>query len=96
MEEIKNKKNLKTPISVDYEEKYNQLKEFSENLIKQLENQKTQEQKVEEERNLFMMYKRMDYLFQILKMSNKFPDAFIEKCKKEVIQVLNFDEDETK
>ena len=79
------------------QEKYDELKKFTEGLVNEMNKQKSQEQKIEEERNLFMMYKRMDYLFHIMGMSEKFDKDFIKKCENEIVQVLNFDnDDETK
>ena len=88
--------NTEKGTSNDYKEKYEELKTFSNNLIEQLKKQKTQEQRVQEEREMFMMYKRMDYLFNIINNSDKYPIHFVEKCVKEVIQVLNFEEDADK
>ena len=80
----------------DYKAKYEELKTLSNKLIEQLKAQKTQEQRVQEEREMFMMYKRMDYLFNIINNSDKYPRLFVTKCVHDVIQVLNFEEDADK
>lgn len=47
---------------------------------------------MQDDRNMYMMYKRMEYLFQIIDRSEKFPEYFVKKCIEEVIQVLNFED----
>lgn len=91
--EITDSQNLN---EINYKEEYEKLKEATKTLVEQINQQNDRQAQINEDRDMFMMYKRMDYLFQILNISDKFPESFINKCINEIIQVLNFKEDEAK
>lgn len=49
-----------------------------------------------EQRNTMMMFKRIDYLFDVLKNNALFDYEFIAKCVAEIEEVLSKDEPEKK
>lgn len=45
-------------------------------------------QKLAELSNL-AMFKRLDYLFEIVKISDKFPKEFVEECSAEIVETMS-------
>lgn len=76
------------PQKLSYEELENvarQLSEQSKNLYTKLQ-----------EANMFNTFKRLDYLFKAVEAAPVFNDNnFIEKCKKEIIELMTINEETT-
>ena len=87
MEVVKNEneKSLKKE-KMSYEELENiahQLSEQSRVLMQKLQ-----------EANMSNMFKRLDYLFKIIEFEHMFDDNFIDKCIKEVQDMISIPEEE--
>lgn len=51
------------------------------------EQTKAMQQKIVELSN-FAMFKRLDYLFEVVKYAEAFPEAFVADCKKEIVETI--------
>lgn len=60
--------------------------------VQQLQNQNQALITKLNEVNNFTMFKRCDYLFEIVKQSEKFPSDFVEKCVKEIVSFITIPE----
>lgn len=88
MEIVKNEndKSLKKE-KMSYEELENiahQLSEQSRVLMQKLQ-----------EANMGNMFKRLDYLFKIIEFEHRFDDNFINKCVKEIQDMISIPEEES-
>ena len=89
MEVVKNEneKSLKNKEKMSYEELENiahQLSEQSRVLMQKLQ-----------EANMGNMFKRLDYLFKIIEFEHMFDGNFIDKCIKEVQDMISIPEEES-
>lgn len=71
---------------------YEQLENIAHQLSDQVRSLMTQLK----ERNVEGVYKRMDYLFQIVNLSsnNIFPNEFVESCAQEIIDLMSLSTEE--
>lgn len=67
-----------------------------EKVARQLSEQNSMLMNQLEQRNTMMMFKRIDYLFDVLKNNALFEYDFIAKCVAEIVEVLSKDEPENK
>lgn len=54
----------------------------------------TMQQKIIELSN-FAMFKRLDYCFEVLKNSSKFPEEFVKVCTEEIMDTMTITPEET-
>lgn len=83
MEEIKEQ-----PKKLSYEE--------LEQVAKQLSDQSEMLYMKLQEANMTNAYKRLDYLFKVLENEVSFKEDFVEKCAKEIVEIMTIPEEETK
>lgn len=83
----KEEKPVETKAKLSYEE--------LENLCRQLSNQSKQLYQKLQEQNNFNAFKRLDYLFKVMEFAIQFDSTFVEKCTKEIEQIMTLDEVET-
>lgn len=70
---------------------YEQLMKAAQDLNAQnnyLKNQVTTLQKNVVELSDFTMFKRLDYLFEVVKNADKFPADFVANCTKEIMETM--------
>lgn len=60
--------------------------------VSQLQNQNQQLIQRVQELNNFTMFKRCDYLFEVIKNSDRFPEDFVKKCAGEIMVFLTIPE----
>lgn len=60
--------------------------------VSQLQNQNQQLIQRLQEVNNFTMFKRCDYLFEILKNHTMFPEEFVKKCSEEIMAFVTIPE----
>lgn len=60
--------------------------------VSQLQNQNQQLIQRVQELNNFAMFKRCDYLFEVMKNANVFPEDFVRKCAEEIVVFLTIPE----
>lgn len=60
--------------------------------VSQLQNQNQQLIQRVQELNNFAMFKRCDYLFEVIKNANVFPEDFVRKCVEEITVFLTIPE----
>ena len=74
----------------------NQPKQLSyedlKNIAGQLQQQNMQMRKALSELNYENMFKRLDYLFEIIKVPHMFNDEFVGKCAEEIQSMLTIPE----
>lgn len=74
----------------------NQPKQLSyedlKNIAGQLQQQNMQMRKALSELNYENMFKRLDYLFEIVKVPHMFSDEFVSKCTEEIQNMLTIPE----
>lgn len=71
---------------------YEQLEQIAGSLSTQVQQLTNRLQ----ESNMFNMFKRLDYLFKVLELSSKFNEDFVNKCIKEVEEIMTPSTEETK
>lgn len=89
-------KNFNRRISIMEEKKEtpveNQPKQLSyedlKNIAGQLQQQNMQMRKALSELNYENMFKRLDYLFEVIKVPHMFSDEFVGKCAEEIQSML--------
>lgn len=64
-----------------------------ENVCHQLSEQSRSLYQRLQEANLSNMFKRLDYLFNIVKYKDSFSDEFVTKCRDEIITALTLPEE---
>lgn len=74
----------------------NQPKQLSyedlKNIAGQLQQQNMQMRKALSELNYENMFKRLDYLFEVIKVPHMFSDEFVSKCTEEIQNMLTIPE----
>ena len=74
----------------------NQPKQLSyedlKNIAGQLQQQNMQMRKALSELNFENMFKRLDYLFEVIKVPHMFSDEFVSKCAEEIQSMLTIPE----
>lgn len=74
----------------------NQPKQLSyedlKNIAGQLQQQNMQMRKALSELNYENMFKRLDYLFEVIKVPHMFNDEFVSKCTEEIQSMLTIPE----
>ena len=74
----------------------NQPKQLSyedlKNIAGQLQQQNMQMRKALSELNYENMFKRLDYLFEVIKVPHMFDDEFVGKCAEEIQSMLTIPE----
>lgn len=74
----------------------NQPKQLSyedlKNIAGQLQQQNMQMRKALSELNYENMFKRLDYLFEVIKVPHMFSDEFVSKCAEEIQSMLTIPE----
>lgn len=74
----------------------NQPKQLSyedlKNIAGQLQQQNMQMRKALSELNYENMFKRLDYLFEVVKVPHMFSDEFVSKCTEEIQNMLTIPE----
>lgn len=74
----------------------NQPKQLSyedlKNIAGQLQQQNMQMRKALNELNYENMFKRLDYLFEVVKVPHMFSDEFVSKCTEEIQNMLTIPE----
>lgn len=74
----------------------NQPKQLSyedlKNIAGQLQQQNMQMRKALSELNYENMFKRLDYLFEVVKVPHMFSDEFVSKCAEEIQSMLTIPE----
>lgn len=74
----------------------NQPKQLSyedlKNIAGQLQQQNMQMRKALSELNYENMFKRLDYLFEVIKVPHMFNDEFVSKCAEEIQSMLTIPE----
>lgn len=74
----------------------NQSKQLSyedlKNIAGQLQQQNMQMRKALSELNYENMFKRLDYLFEVIKVPHMFSDEFVGKCTEEIQNMLTIPE----
>lgn len=74
----------------------NQPKQLSyedlKNIAGQLQQQNMQMRKALSELNYENMFKRLDYLFEVIKVPHMFNDEFVGKCAEEIQSMLTISE----
>ena len=74
----------------------NQPKQLSyedlKNIAGQLQQQNMQMRKALSELNYENMFKRLDYLFEVVKVPHMFSDEFLSKCTEEIQNMLTIPE----
>ena len=74
----------------------NQPKQLSyedlKNIAGQLQQQNMQMRKALSELNYENMFKRIDYLFEVVKVPHMFSDEFVSKCTEEIQNMLTIPE----
>lgn len=74
----------------------NQPKQLSyedlKNIAGQLQQQNMQMRKALSELNYENMFKRLDYLFEVVKVPHMFSDEFVSKCTEEIQNILTIPE----
>lgn len=74
----------------------NQPKQLSyedlKNIAGQLQQQNMQMRKALSELNYENMFKRLDYLFEVVKIPHMFSDEFVSKCTEEIQNMLTIPE----
>jgi hypothetical protein len=80
--------NKEQPKKLSYEE--------LEQVAKQLSNQSEMLYMKLQEANMTNAYKRLDYLFKVLENEVSFKEDFVEKCAKEIVEIMTIPEEETK
>lgn len=74
----------------------NQPKQLSyedlKNIAGQLQQQNMQMRKALSELNYENMFKRLDYLFEVVKVPHMFSDEFVSKCSEEIQNMLTIPE----
>lgn len=74
----------------------NQPKQLSyedlKNIAGQLQQQNMQMRKALSELNYENMFKRLDYLFEVVKVPHMFNDEFVSKCAEEIQSMLTIPE----
>lgn len=74
----------------------NQPKQLSyedlKNIAGQLQQQNMQMRKALSELNYENMFKRLDYLFEVVKVPHMFSDEFVSKCTEEIQNMLTISE----
>ena len=65
-----------------------------ENIAHQLSEQSRVLMQKLQEANMSNMFKRLDYLFKIIEFEHMFDDNFIDKCIKEVQDMISIPEEE--
>ena len=74
----------------------NQPKQLSyedlKNIAGQLQQQNMQMRKALSELNYENMFKRLDYLFEVVKVTHMFSDEFVSKCTEEIQNMLTIPE----
>ena len=74
----------------------NQPKQLSyedlKNIAGQLQQQNMQMRKALSELNYENMFKRLDYLFEVIKVPHMFNDEFVSKCAEEIQSMLTISE----
>lgn len=60
--------------------------------VSQLQNQNQQLIQRVRELDNFVMFKRCDYLFEVMKNANMFPEDFVKKCAGEIMTFLTIPE----
>ena len=70
---------------------YDELMKAAQDLNTQNNYLKTQaatmQQKIIELSN-FTMFKRLDYLFEVIKNAGEFPNAFVQACREEIVDTM--------
>ena len=66
-----------------------------ENIAHQLSEQSRVLMQKLQEANMGNMFKRLDYLFKIIEFEHMFDDNFIDKCIKEVQDMISIPEEES-
>lgn len=78
----------------------NQPKQLSyedlKNIAGQLQQQNMQMRKALSELNYENMFKRLDYLFEVIKVPHMFNDEFVGKCAEEIQNMLTIPEEDKK
>lgn len=76
----------------------NQPKQLSyedlKNIAGQLQQQNMQMRKALSELNYENMFKRLDYLFEVIKVPHMFSDEFVSKCTEEIQNMLTIPEED--
>ena len=91
MEVVKNETAEKTAKMTKKEKmSYEEL----ENIAHQLSEQSRVLMQKLQEANMSNMFKRLDYLFKIIEFEHMFDDNFIDKCIKEVQDMISIPEEE--
>lgn len=83
------------------EEKEVKEKMYTETEVRQLteglRSQNAMLMKHLQEFNMAGIFKRMDYLFKVIEVNNThFPVDFVEKCAKEIMEIMTVPEEESK
>lgn len=60
-----------------------------ENVAAQLQQENMQFRKMVGQMNYTNFFKRLDYLFEVLKLSHMFPQEFVTSCSDEIIGYMN-------
>lgn len=65
-----------------------------ENVANQLSKQSEQLYMKLQESNMYNTFKRLDYLFKVVENEMSFDNEFVEKCTKEIVDLLTIPEPE--